>query len=53
MKEYNFGKWDFQVFGDHAMLSDGHNPPTRLSEQDWHDLWRVLNARILDETEER
>ncbi len=53
MKRYLFGIWDLQVFDDHAMLSDGHNPPMRLSTQDWHDLWRVLNARILDESEER
>jgi len=53
MTEYNFGTWNFQVFDDHAMLSDGHNPPMNLSEHDWRDLWKVLNARILDESEER
>ena len=53
MTEYNFGIWDLQVFDDHAMLSDGHNPPMRLSGQDLFDLWKVLNARILDESEER
>jgi len=54
MTEYVFGKWNLQVYDDgHAMLSDGHNPPMNLSEHDWRDLWRVLNARILDESEER
>jgi hypothetical protein len=51
MTEYNFGTWNFQVFDDdHAMLSDGHNPPMMLGK-DWRDLWKVLNARVLDETE--
>jgi hypothetical protein len=54
MTEYVFGKWNLQVYDDgHAMLSDGHNPPMNLSEHDWRDLWKALNARILDETEER
>lgn len=54
MNEYNFGRWQLVVYDDdHAMLSDGHNPPMRVSGQDLFDLWKVLNARILDETEER
>ena len=53
MKKYIFGRWQLVVMDDHAMLSDGHNPPMNLSEHDWRDLWKVLNARILDETEER
>jgi hypothetical protein len=53
MTEYMFGEWRLTVYeDDHAMLSDGHNPPIRLGS-DWRDLWRVLNARVLDESEER
>ena len=54
MKEYMFGEWRLTVYeDDHAMLSNGHNPPMNLSEHGWRDLWHALNARILDETEER
>ena len=54
MTEYTYGRWRLLVFEDgYAMLSDGHNPPLRLSKRDWRDLWKVLNARILDESEER
>jgi hypothetical protein len=54
MTEYVFGKFRLTVYEDgHAMLSDGYNPPLRLSERDWRDLWKVLNARVLDETEEK
>jgi len=53
MTEYVYGRWSLQVFEGHAMLSDGHNPPLRLSERDWRDLWRALNARVLDETEKK
>ena len=54
MTEYVFGRFRLTVYEDgRAMLSDGHNPPMNLSEHDWRDLWKVLNARILDESEER
>jgi len=52
MTEYTHGKWILVVMDGHSMLSDGHNPPMSLGN-DWRDLWKVLNARILDETEER
>ena len=54
MTEYISGKYRLTVYEDgHAMLSDGRNSPIWISEHDWRDLWKVLNARILDESEER
>jgi hypothetical protein len=53
MTEYVFGRFRLTVYEDgRAMLSDGHNPPMVLGK-DWRDLWKALNARVLDETEEK